>query len=78
MSDPATPPDPCGPTQLLGLLDRLAAQLQQLEQAAAIVIDNPADWQGQLYPHAPGPSPRYRRGGLKARSPLPAAGRRPV
>ena len=34
MSTP-TPPDPCGPAQLLGLLERLAAQLQQLEQAAA-------------------------------------------
>jgi len=30
-----TPPDPCGPAQLLGLLERLAAQLLQLEQAAA-------------------------------------------
>ena len=34
MSTP-TPPDPCGPAQLLGLLEQLAAQLQQLEQAAA-------------------------------------------
>ena len=34
MSTP-TPPDPCGPAQLLGLLERLAAQLLQLEQAAA-------------------------------------------
>jgi len=30
-----TPPDPCGPGQLLPLLDQLAAQLAQLEQAAA-------------------------------------------
>jgi hypothetical protein len=29
------PPDPCGPGQLLGLLEQLAAQLLQLEQAAA-------------------------------------------
>ena len=34
MSTP-TPPDPCGPGQLLPLLDQLAAQLEQLEQAAA-------------------------------------------
>jgi len=35
MATTPTPPDPCGPAQLLGLLERLAAQLLQLEQAAA-------------------------------------------
>ncbi len=35
MSTTTTPPDPCGPAQLLGLLERLGAQLEQLEQAAA-------------------------------------------
>jgi hypothetical protein len=33
------------------MLDQQAQQL-----AAAIVIDNPADWPGQLYPPAQGPS----------------------
>jgi hypothetical protein len=35
VSTTTTPPDPCGPAQLLGLLERLGAQLEQLEQAAA-------------------------------------------
>ena len=35
MAATPTPPDPCGPAQLLGLLEQLAAQLQQLKQAAA-------------------------------------------
>jgi hypothetical protein len=35
MAATPTPPDPCGPGQLLPLLDQLAAQLAQLEQAAA-------------------------------------------
>ena len=30
-----TPPDPCGPAELLALVERIAAQLEQLEQAAA-------------------------------------------